>query len=804
MKFTVAKIISVSLFIIFLVISGVFFSISVLKDETIKTHLKLIQLYSSIFVDNLTKTINGMDLLSDNLTVLLKNEQNEDIINDRLYELLKDNLEIRSINILDEQNKVIYTSNKLNKTLLINLDSFYPIPTYNNNILRVGNTKEGRDFFDAKNINYSKNNLDINFFPILREIDLGDKKIKILIAINGDFLLNRYNNFLNIEHCYIDILKLDGTLLSSNDFREKSNIKMDKELLNLIKDKNSYSGVVDFNKEKTILSFNSTVNYPFVVMVRLDFNKTLQTWEEKSQTFLITIFALLILSIILVIFWLYTYNKKINKEVSLNNKFKILFEQSSFYALIINSSGKIVEINNSFLSTFFKEKKLEKNIWEYECWPNSEKKWLEKIVKTYPENEKIQRELNIIDLEGKQKVLEIVISSFEIDEHIEYVMIALDITLKKQREKELKNAHIVFKNAHDGIVVTDEKANIINVNKAFEINTGYKFDEVFGKNPKILKSGLQEEDFYKNMWKELIEIGYWEGELTNRNKDGEIYIERIKINAVYNEEKKLTNYIAVFSDITLQKEQEKLLQEKEKLLFQQSKLSAMGEMIGNIAHQWRQPLSVISSSTSAIKLHEEEGFYSKEEIKDFVEVILNSTKYLSNTIDDFRNFYKEDSEKSDFDVKSAINNSLNLIRTELVKQEIEVVFIDNESSFDIKGIRNQFLQVMMNILINAKDAFSDKEIENKTIFIDIHQKDAKKIIKIYDNAGGINEDVINHIFEPYFTTKHKSVGTGIGLYMSEEIITKQLNGQISVSNRTFTYKNQEYTGAEFRIVIKKM
>ena len=83
------------------------------------------------------------------------------------------------------------------------------------------------------------------------------------------------------------------------------------------------------------------------------------------------------------------------------------------------------------------------------------------------------------------------------------------------------------------------------------------------------------------------------------------------------------------------------------------------------------------------------------------------------------------------------------------------------------------------------------------------QKDDKKVIKIYDNAGGIKEDVINHIFEPYFTTKHKSVGTGIGLYMSEEIITKQLNGQIFVSNRIFTYKNKEYTGAEFKIIIKK-
>lgn len=104
-------------------------------------------------------------------------------------------------------------------------------------------------------------------------------------------------------------------------------------------------------------------------------------------------------------------------------------------------------------------------------------------------------------------------------------------------KSELKNAHIVFENAHDGIVVTDENVNIVNVNKAFETNTGYNFDEVIGKNPNILKSGFQEEDFYKNMWQQLIETGYWEGELTNKNKEGEFYIERIKINAVYNGEK---------------------------------------------------------------------------------------------------------------------------------------------------------------------------------------------------------------------------------------------------------------------------
>jgi PAS domain S-box-containing protein len=802
MKFTVVKILFFSLFITTLVITGVFLSISVLKDETIRTHQKLVQLYSSIFVDNLTKSINTINLLTDNLVVFLENEQNKESINLKLSELLKDNLEIRSINILDEHNEIIYSSNKLNNNLLINLDSFYPVPIYSSNILRVGNTKEGRDFYDEKDIKYSRNDFDINFFPILKELSLFNKKVKVLIAVNGDFLLNRYNNFLNIEHCYIDILRIDGTLLVSNDFTEGKIEYISDKLLNLIKEKDSYSGIFNLKNEKTILSFNSTTNYPFVVMVRLNFDKTLQKWEEKSQLLLLTIFALLILSIILVVFWLYTYNKKVNKEFSLNKKFKILFEQSSFFALIINSDGKIVEINSSFESTFFDKKLLNKNIWEYPCWPQNEKLWLENIIKDYSENIKVQRELNIFGLDGKQKVLEMVISSFEIDEQIEYVMIALDITLKKQREKELKNAHIVFSNAHDGIVVTDENINIVNVNKAFEENTGYSLEEVLGKNPKILKSGIQDDDFYKNMWTQLNDIGYWEGEITNKNKDEGFYIERIKINAVYNEEHKLTNYIAVFSDITLQKEQEKLLHEKEKLLFQQSKLSAMGEMIGNIAHQWRQPLSVISSSTSAIKLYEQEGIYTKKEIIEFIDVILNSTKYLSNTIDDFRNFYKEDSEKIDFDVKLAINNSLNLIKTELVKQNINIVFV-NEESFNICGTRNQFLQVMINILINAKDAFLDKDIINKAIFIDFYQDSQNNIIEIYDNAGGIDEDVIEHIFEPYFTTKHKSLGTGIGLYMSEEIITKQLKGQIFVSNKHFTYKYKECKGAEFKIIIKK-
>ena len=798
MNFSKAKIFSISFIILFFITSGVFLSISILKDEAVKTHLKLVELYSTIFADNMTKTVDGITFLVNNLVVFLENEHEPEKIHAKLNDLLRNNFEIRSINILDEENRVINSSNELNKGIVVKTNEFFPQSNFDKKIFRIGKTKEGRDLYEARDIEYINNDLDINFFSFIKEINIENKKFKVLININGDFILNSYNNLLNINNAYIDILRLDGNLLVTNDFGNKDSL-LNKELLDKIKKRNIFSGVMDYNLEKTILSYKISDYYPLIIAVRVNFDKTLKDWEQKSYVFLLTIFMLLLITFSLIVSLFYVYNRRKEKELFLHKKFKILFEQSNFFATVINCQGKILEINDSF-STFFNELDSNKNIWEYDCWPKEEKKWLENLIKRYDKNEQIQKELNIFDKKGKRRVLELVISSFENDGKKELVLIALDITSKKEKEQELKNAYIVFQNAHDGIVVTDEKVNIINVNRAFENDTGYKLDEIFGKNPRILKSGIQDVDFYKKMWEKLNKEGYWEGELVNKNKQGNRYIERIKINAVYDENKKLTNYIALFSDITLQKEQEKLLKEKEELLFQQSKLSAMGEMIGNIAHQWRQPLSVISSSISAIKLSVGTNIYTNEELINFMDTVLNSTKYLSETIDDFRNFYKKDLEKEEFAIKNAIDMSFNLVKTELVKHGIKTIFI-NDTDFNIMGVKNQFLQVLMNILSNSKDAFIDKNIDDKTIFINLYEENDKKCIEIYDNAGGIKDDVIEHVFEPYFTTKHKSIGTGIGLYMSQEIIAKHLEGQITVTNKEFIYQDNEYKGACFKITI---
>lgn len=130
-----------------------------------------------------------------------------------------------------------------------------------------------------------------------------------------------------------------------------------------------------------------------------------------------------------------------------------------------------------------------------------------------------------------------------------------------------------------------------------------------------------------------------------------------------------------------------------------------------------------------------------------------------------------------------------------------IIIVKNTQEIYISGFINEFIQVLLNIINNTLDAFEENNIENKFIFIDSYKENNLLILKIKDSAGGIKEDIIDRIFEPYFTTKHKSLGTGIGLYMSEEIVTKQLNGKLSVYNKSINYKNVNYFGACFKIEI---
>ena len=232
--------------------------------------------------------------------------------------------------------------------------------------------------------------------------------------------------------------------------------------------------------------------------------------------------------------------------------------------------------------------------------------------------------------------------------------------------------------------------------------------------------------------------------------------------------------------------------QNEQRLFNQSKMAAMGEMIKNIAHQWRQPLSSISTLSSGTKFQLELGKVDEKDIKENLQHITNTAKHMSKTIDDFQNFFKPSKQATTFTMQELIDASLKITTPMLKLVHIELDII-NESNCNIKGPINEYTQVMINLITNAKDALSHSEVENKKIKLHTKKIDNKCTINISDNAGGIQKDIINRVFEPYFTTKHKSQGTGLGLYMSKEIIEKHLNGSIEVKN------NKE--GAVFTIVI---
>jgi PAS domain S-box-containing protein len=256
--------------------------------------------------------------------------------------------------------------------------------------------------------------------------------------------------------------------------------------------------------------------------------------------------------------------------------------------------------------------------------------------------------------------------------------------------------------------------------------------------------------------------------------------------------------LGVIQDITEEIEKQNQIKSQEELLIQQSKLASMGEMIANIAHQWRQPLSVISTLSTGMKLQKELNISNEDYEKQSLDNINANAQYLSKTIDDFKNFFKKDNPKSSINTKTLIDKTIKLIDSRLKIRDIEIVQNDQEIEFD--SYESEIIQVLINLINNSIDAFENINT-NKYIFIDIKKVEDNLIIELKDNAGGISSEIIDRIFEPYFTTKSEDKGTGIGLYMSKEIISKHLKGTIKAATVDFNYKNENYTGALFTITI---
>ncbi len=276
-------------------------------------------------------------------------------------------------------------------------------------------------------------------------------------------------------------------------------------------------------------------------------------------------------------------------------------------------------------------------------------------------------------------------------------------------------------------------------------------------------------------------------------KNGELKWVLDYIVAIKDNEGKITHILGYITDITDYIKQQDIV-------LQQSKMASLGEMIGNISHQWRQPLSMISTVSTGVKLKKELGTLNEDELLNDMDMINTNAQYLSKTIDDFKNFIKGERTLIEFDICETIKQVLTIVKASIANNFINVE-LDCESKVLIKGYPNEFIQSIINIYNNAKDALVTIPEDERYFYISLKKSNDNIEIILKDNGGGIDEKIIDKIFEPYTTTKHKSMGTGLGLNITYNFIVTGMNGNISVENIFLNINNKNYKGAKFKIII---
>jgi len=377
-------------------------------------------------------------------------------------------------------------------------------------------------------------------------------------------------------------------------------------------------------------------------------------------------------------------------------------------------------------------------------------------------------------------------------------------------QEAIENSNIVSKTDIDGIItfVNDEFCKI----------SGFTKKELLGSNHNIVRHPDVPKETFTLLWDTILAKKSYKTTVKNRCKDGSTVYLNTTITPILDENDKIKEFIAIRYDVTkevmlkkdLEKKDEELKlfnqtleqkvkqqtkelrelnetleqkvqeeitknEEKQKLLFLQSRMASLGQMLANIAHQWRQPLTELTLTLFNMKKSSQE----KEKFSTYYDESLTIINSMSKTIDDFSNFFNPHKQKECFCIKKAIEEALLITKKMLDKNDINIT--TKLKQMDSFGVSNELSQVIINLLQNSVEAFN-KEQKKKNITITLRKEKNIALIEFQDNAGGIESKILENVFDPYFTTKHQAHGTGLGLFMSKMIIEKSLNGKITLNN----------------------
>lgn len=497
-------------------------------------------------------------------------------------------------------------------------------------------------------------------------------------------------------------------------------------------------------------------------------------------------------------------------------KWRALAEHSPDYIMTLDLNGTILSVNK--VEDGFTEKDVIGNSivnFVPEKYKSVFKKSLKEVMKTGKSG---KYETEYIAPNGVIKTFEAYIAPMIVShEMVGFTLSAREITERKIAEKELHDSeelyHTIFEQAADSIVLIEkETGDIVEFNDRTCENLGYLRDE-FGQLSMSDIEVIEPAEGANKYIEKIQKTGSDKFETKHRTKNGEI--RNVIVNSRVLSIGENQYILCVFHDFTEIQQAEKKLKARQKeieelnaglekrvreeleisrqkdaIMFQQSRLAAMGEMIGMIAHQWRQPLNALGLVLYNVQLDFNQNKLSGDSLNNYITEGTNLTRSMSTTIDDFRNFFKPNKEKEKFNINQSIHSALALVSANLKNDNISVNINEPEEIMAV-GFPNEYSQVILNIIHNAKDAIASKRIKNGKISIEITRGNDFAMVKIQDSGGGIDKSIFDKIFIPYFTTK-EGKGTGLGLYMSKIIIEDHMGGSLSAQNSG--------GGVEFKII----
>ena len=355
------------------------------------------------------------------------------------------------------------------------------------------------------------------------------------------------------------------------------------------------------------------------------------------------------------------------------------------------------------------------------------------------------------------------------------VVTFIDLTHEVKQQEEIKKYKTIIEQAKMVVVITDKDGNIQYVNPEFERVTGYKRDEAVGQNPRILKSGVHPKSFYENLWNTILSGKMWEGEFINKKKDGTLYNEEANIFPIFNKKGEITNFVAIKKDITKSKKLE------EQLIHAQ-KMEAIGRLVGGIAHDFNNILTIVSGYAEMLEAVTEKNSKQYDYVVKIIEAVDRTKDLISKLLAFSR---KQEIKPKPVNIVEEIKNLEKMLRR-LIPEDINLKFSYKVDSLIIFIDPSQIEQILINLVVNAKDAiYEKKDPKIKEIVVSIEETIFRgrkfALISVKDTGKGIPKEIQKKIFEPFFTTKKAGIGTGLGLSTVYGIVM-QNKGYVTVES----------------------